>query len=174
MHRKDRNYWYCIQNNQWQIIGDQLLTESPIKLKDSSIAKIWMRRDSPPQQSIQGRYWSSKTLKIRQRLNSSNRNHVKEHQQEHDNNCCKPAKPELQVGYWKIGPVNISWLRCPVCQPQGWVLVLLGLGTDCSTPASFEGHKSRWHGGIWIFYDNSTLILRLPDGQVHISFSIPS
>ena len=30
----ERNYWYCIHNNQWENIGDRLSTKSPIELKD--------------------------------------------------------------------------------------------------------------------------------------------
>ena len=32
----ERNYWYCIQNNQWKIIDDQLPTRSTVELKDNS------------------------------------------------------------------------------------------------------------------------------------------
>lgn len=32
--QEERNYWYCIHNNQRENIGDQLPTKSPIELKD--------------------------------------------------------------------------------------------------------------------------------------------
>ena len=32
----ERNYWYCMQNNQWKIIGDQLQMKNSIELKDNS------------------------------------------------------------------------------------------------------------------------------------------
>lgn len=34
MHHKGKmNYWYCRQNNQWKITGEQLLIKSPIELE---------------------------------------------------------------------------------------------------------------------------------------------
>ena len=34
-HKWREIYWYCMQNNQWKNIEDQLPTESPVELKDS-------------------------------------------------------------------------------------------------------------------------------------------
>ena len=37
MHHKCKvNHGYWMQNNQWKIIGDQLLTKSPVELKEHS------------------------------------------------------------------------------------------------------------------------------------------
>lgn len=32
----EKNYWYCLQINQWNIIGDKLLMKIPIELKHNS------------------------------------------------------------------------------------------------------------------------------------------
>jgi hypothetical protein len=39
----ERNYWYCIHNNQRENIGDQPPTKSPIELKDKFVEKciVW-------------------------------------------------------------------------------------------------------------------------------------
>lgn len=36
MHDKWKEIWYCLRNNQWNIIWDQLLMKSPVKLEDNS------------------------------------------------------------------------------------------------------------------------------------------
>ena len=39
----ERNYWFCMQNNHWELVGDQLLAEGPIELKDNSNEVILLR-----------------------------------------------------------------------------------------------------------------------------------
>ena len=34
---EEENHWFCIQNNQWKIIVDQLPTKSPFELKNDCI-----------------------------------------------------------------------------------------------------------------------------------------
>jgi hypothetical protein len=36
----ERYYRFCMQNNQWEIMGDQLLTKRPIELKDDSKSRM--------------------------------------------------------------------------------------------------------------------------------------
>ena len=35
--QEEGNYWFCMQNNQWKIIWDQLWTKSPNVFRDNSI-----------------------------------------------------------------------------------------------------------------------------------------
>ena len=49
-----KHYWYCMQNNQWNIIGDLLPTKSPIELKDDSNLQMCFAYSNAQLNSLQG------------------------------------------------------------------------------------------------------------------------